>query len=255
MKSLFAFAIYLVLTTNAFAQKNEGTIYYKETIKLEINFDDMPNLTPEMKAMFPQEQAMENVLYFNENASLYTGLSKAGENDVDYKSDDEDVQIKIQMDAPEHFYYQNLKNKEVVESRDLFGKKFLITSADKIKWKISSETKEILGHPCTKATAMAKDSMMLEAWFTTKIPASVGPDKFHNLPGAVLEASMDNGKRTIVATKIEATTDATKIVQPKKGKKVSQEEYRKIVEEKQKEMAAEYGGKGNVIIKTETIEN
>lgn len=256
MKTLFSFIICIALITNSFAQKNQGTIYYKEKIKLDINFDEIPGLIEEVKAKLPKEQSMDKVLYFNENASLYTGVSKdENSNDVEYKSDKEDLEIKIQMDAPEHYYYQNLKSKSVVESQDFFGKKFLITGMEKIKWKVSSETKEILGYACTKATAMTQDSMELTAWFTTAIPASVGPGKFHYLPGAVLEVQIDGGKRSLVATKVDlGNVDASKIVEPKKGKKVSQEEFRKIFNEKQKEMAAEYGGKGNFIIRTERIE-
>lgn len=256
MKLFFALLICLTTFVTT-AQQTEGTIQYKETFKIEIDFDNMSGMTEEMKKMIPMEQTLENVLYFTKDASLYTGVVKGEDKDVEYKSKEDDIEINIKMDAPEHIYYQNLKNKEVTESKDLFDKKFLITGADKMKWKIGTETKEILGYNCTKATAaMDTENNVVEAWFTTSIPTSIGPDKFHGLPGAVLEVNMDGGKRKITATQVSLEKpDESKMVQPKKGKKITSSEYKKLVEEKQKEMAEMYGGKGNFIIKTETIEN
>jgi len=251
MRVLLAIA-FCLLSIGVFAQKSEGTIQYKETIKMDISFEGMEGLTDEMKAMIPKEQSFKNTLYFNKDASLYTNVKDQESQDVDYKSDDDDVQIKIQMESPERSYYKDLKTKEVVESQDLFGKKFLIAGGEKIKWKMTSESKELLGYNCKKATT-TRDGKDVEAWFTTEIPSSIGPASFHYLPGAVLAVNSDGGKYVIEATKVNLeAVDAKKIAKPKKGKKVSHEEYEKIVKEKEKEMAEMYGGKGGVIIKMET---
>lgn len=256
MKPIFALILgFLTVTTTA--QKNEGTILYTEIFKLEINFDDIPGISEEIKKMIPPEQKIENILYFTQNASLYTRVPKEDNNDdVQYKSNKEDVQINTKMEAPEHFYYQNIQKQEIVESSNLFGKKFLIIGAEKIKWKVTTETKEILGYTCTKATTtIGTENRPVEAWFTTAIPASVGPDKFHYLPGAVLEVIVDGGKHSILATKIDLeNVDVSKIEEPKKGKKVTYIEYKKIEAEKRKEILEMHGGKSNFIIKKETIE-
>jgi GLPGLI family protein len=253
MRVLLAMA-FCLLSIGGFAQNSEGTILYKETIKMDISFEGMEGLTDEMKAMIPKEQSFESTLSFNKNASLYTNVIDQASNDVDYKSEEEDVQIKIQMDSPERSYYKDLKTKEIVESQDLFGKTFLILGGEKTKWKITSETKEVLGYTCKKATT-ARDGKAIEAWFTTEIPSSIGPASFHYLPGAVLAVSSDGGKYIIEATKINLeAVDVKNITKPKKGKKVSHEEYGEIVKEKEKEMAEMYGGKGGVIIKMETDE-
>ncbi|BDS14269.1 GLPGLI family protein [Aureispira anguillae] len=255
MKILFVFLLCALTTIRGFAQKTEGTIHYKETIKLDIDFDNMKGLTEEMKAMIPSEQSTNNVLFFNEEAALYTNVDVNEDKDIDYKSDDEDVQIQIKMDAPEQAYYYDFKNKESIERQDLFGKTFLITGNKKKKWKITTESKEILGYTCKKAISMADEGEAMEAWFTTEIPSSVGPRGINDLPGAVLAFSMKDGQYEVVATQIDfEKVDPKKIVKPKKGKKVNRKEYQKIVEAKQKEMAEIYGGNGNVILKTETIE-
>lgn len=252
MKTLLTI-ICCLLTWGLFAQKTEGVIEYKETIKLDIDLDGMEVLTEEMKAMFPSEQSNMNVLYFNKNASLYTNLaSDEDTKDVEYKSDDEDFDIQIKMDMPQQIYYHDLATKEYVESKDLFGRKFLITGKEKSKWKFSDETKKILDYTCKKAISTTDDGKKVEVWFTTKIPLPIGPSGMNGLPGAILAVALNNGQYTIAATKINfKKVDAKKIVKPKKGKKVSNEEFNKIVVAKQKEMAEMYGESGNVIIKTE----
>lgn len=255
MKTIVAFIVGCLGIVAVQAQKTEGTITYKETIALDIDFDNMKGLTEEMKAMIPKEQSINNTLYFTPNVSLYTNAKANEDQDANYKSDDESIQIQIKMDAPEKSYYYDLKNKESIESQDLFGKKFLIAGTPKIKWKITNNTQELLGYSCKKAIGTTTDGDAIEVWFTTEIPLPIGPSFVHGLPGAVLSVTMKEGTYTIAATKVNLEkVDAKKLVKPKKGKKVSREEYAKIAEAKQKEMAEIYGGSGNVIMHTETIE-
>ena len=59
-------------------------------------------------------------------------------------------------------------------------------------------------------------------------------------------AYFDNGKIEIKATKVDLK-EVDKIEIPDDGKEVTGEEYEKIVEEKMKEMAKEYGGNGTIL--------
>lgn len=252
MKGLFVIAL-SCLVSLSYAQKKSGIIQYKETIKLDIDMSSMKDIPEAVRSMIPTEQSVENTLYFTANASLYTNAEAEEDEGVDYKSDDNSMQIDIQMDMPEHQYYHDLKTAEVVESQDLFGKKFLITGSQKMKWKLSNETKEVLGYTCKKATLTEGDKQV-EAWYTSEIPVSIGPANFHDLPGAVLAVNQ-GAQRTIIAINVEfKKVDNSLIVKPKKGKKVTSEQFKKIAEEKAKEMAEMYGGNGTVIMKTETIE-
>lgn len=83
------------------------------------------------------------------------------------------------------------------------------------------------------------------AWYTPSIPVAGGPSNFTQLPGMVIQVEIDGTNRVITAEKItlkELEKDAIK--KPKKGKKVTREEYRKIVKEKMDEMRKERGGRG-----------
>jgi hypothetical protein len=59
-----------------------------------------------------------------------------------------------------------------------------------------------------------------------------------------------NGDRTITATSVDLSApDKNMLVKPKQGKKVTPEEYRKIIDEKMKEMGGEGGSGQQVIIR------
>lgn len=255
MKTLFASLFSLLLVSQSFAQNTEGTITYKESIKLDIDLDALGDLPEAVKAQIPTEQSTENVLTFHPTASLYTNVSKDENQGVDYQSEEEDVQIQIQVANSDRAYFYDVSKRASIESQDLFGKKFLVGNTKPRKWKIGKETKEILGYTCQKATSTSDDDKLVEAWFTSKIPVEVGPSSFHGLPGAILSVRAEDGNYEIVATKVVfEKVDRTMVVAPKKGKKVMAVQFKEIVEEKQKEMMEEYGGDGNMIFKTETIE-
>lgn len=82
------------------------------------------------------------------------------------------------------------------------------------------------------------------AWYTPMIPASHGPAEFGGLPGLILE--LNTGNTTMLCTKVVLNPqDEIAIEIPEKGKEVSREEYRKIVDEKAKEMSERFGGGNN----------
>ena len=68
----------------------------------------------------------------------------------------------------------------------------------------------------------------------------------------ILEVSSkgERGSRTIVATAInEKELEKDLIKEPSKGKKVTSEEFKKIVDEKTKEMQEQMGGRRGIIIR------
>ncbi len=234
----FILSVLFIIATNivAFAQTS-GEIFFKESRKLDIKLPD--NIPEEMKAKIPMSHDSKKMLRFTKDASIYANVEK-GSNDTNIDhSEGDDMEMKIVIKQPEDILYKNLKDNQLVDKRDLMGKDFLIKDElQKIAWKLGSETKNVLDYPCTKATTIiGKDTVI--AWFTTKIPVSTGPFNLGKLPGMVLEASFNSGKRTFVATKIDLKDiDEKTIVAPTKGKKVSAEEYEKIADEKRREMNA-----------------
>lgn len=163
-------------------------------------------------------------------------------------------------------YFKNLKEKRFVSKTDIMGKTFLIKdSIPNYQWQLTSETKNIGNYTCYKATFTQEvENMMMTvengetkqtkktetiittAWYTPQIPISNGPTFYHGLPGLILE--INDGKTTIVCMEIVLNpSEKITISEPDKGKIVSQTEYDKIREEKNKELMERFqsrDGKG-----------
>ncbi len=227
------------------AQHTEGVIYYKETVQLDVQF---PEGQEHLKDMVPASQSRGKALFFTAEKSLYKDLDPAdNETEINHEEEGGNMQIKMVIASPDNRMYKDFSTGKVVDQRDFMGRKFLID--DQIKeyaWKITGEQKELLGYTCQKAI-LQDTAQNLVAWFTPQIPLPNGPDAYGQLPGMILETNIDDGKRTVVASKIDLNKPEKAAIEvPKKGKKVTAEEFEKIRAKKLKEMGAE-GGRGAVI--------
>lgn len=178
--------------------------------------------------------------------------------------------------------YKNIKEGKFLESTESFGKKFLIEeSVEQPNWELGSETKQIGNYTCFKATLVKKtdaldwrsmrrrrsndkkkDSVKIQkitkeietpkevvvtAWYTPQIPVSNGPGNYWGLPGLILE--INEGRTTVLCSEITMNpSEKIEIKVPKKGKKVTREEYTTIMKKKMEEMREMFrnrrGGKG-----------
>ena len=154
------------------------------------------------------------------------------------------------MSQPEEKMYINFTDKIKIEQREFMTRTFLITGAlEQGNWKLTGNQKMIMEYPCQEATRIAENDTV-SAWFTPAIPVSAGPGNYVNLPGLVLEVNINNGNQIILAQNIDLKEiDNDLITQPKKGKKISQAEFDKIVEEKMKEMGGAVRGGNQAIIR------
>ncbi|MCB9285144.1 MAG: GLPGLI family protein [Lewinellaceae bacterium] len=245
MKRILTCAL-LVLPFMLFAQNQEGRIVYKESIKLNIQ---LPEGQEEMAKNLPTSQSFDMMLRFDEKASLYANYeSEPGAGDTEWTGSEGGATIKMIIQRPENQLYKDLQEKRKVEMREFMGKRFLI--ADELQpyqWKITGEQQMILDYPCIKAVH-ADSNRTVVAWFTPQIPVSTGPDDYGQLPGLILAVDVDNGERTVTASSIVLGEDQTEfLVEPTKGKKVTQAEFDEIEAQKRKEM--EEGGEGGIMIK------
>lgn len=243
----------LCIVSIARAQNTSGKINYTETVKFNIDLGGDVDVqsngavnSDDIRKMMPNEQHAKKVLYFSPDATLYTAdKSKEKENnDVDQTNGS--MHMMIHMEVPEDITYTSIKDNKQIEQRDFMGRKFLVTSdVEKTKWKLTGHQKTILNYPCQEAV-MQKDKDTLTAWFTAAIPVASGPQGYSGLPGMILEAKQ-NSVMTIKAEAVSFGEENNKLIsKPKEGKKVTEAEYKEIVEKKTKEMAQEYGGKANV---------
>ena len=246
------FTLFALLTTlGSYAQStiSSGQIKYKETLKLELDLSTDNPMFEQIKDQIPDERTTDKLLTFKDSESLYTNQpSKKEDKEVEI-ANDESLTIRMDFDVPEEIFYYNSSSKEGLQQRSFMGRTFLVSGEKTFKWKITGETKEILGYTCTKATT--GDSIQTVAWFTSEIPVFSGPDVYAGLPGLILEVDIEEGKRVIQATDIDLADIETAIAKPTKGKKVNSEQFAKIMKKKMEEMRQEFGGSGNVMIITE----
>ncbi len=218
MKKIF---ILLFLAQAAWAQ-NTGVVKYKQVIK----FDMTPELKAALHGIELPDQKSSYELVFSPEESLYKKLHEKN------KASSNVMMVGANAD---YFFYVNLAEKKTIEQEEFLGKRFLISGDwSKDDWKVSGETKMILGHPCLKAK-MTDTSGVITAWFAMDIKVPFGPKEYGQLPGLILELKIHD-KTTIVAHEIELKPLIEPIKKPKKGKKVTSEEYEVIKKEKLKEL-------------------
>lgn len=241
------FLLAFILPVFAFGQTNEGEIIYEETVRLTLDLPD--DMGEEMRSMMPTSQSFSRSLIFNEKASLYRDFTPDEDDEMEFEGEHGGAQIKMVMKAPENTMYTDLENGNSVNSREFFGRMFLISGELKERaWKLTGKQKKVLDYVCQQAIWEGEENTV-EAWFTPQIPVSAGPAEFNGLPGLILEVSIDDGARTTIAQKVNLEpVRKGEIKEPTKGKAVSRKEFEKIEAEKLKEMEAEMGSGGGMII-------
>ena len=144
--------------------------------------------------------------------------------------------------------YLDFTKNEMIVSKDIDGKIFLITSKIKpFEWKISRELKKINGFNAKKATYEYQD-FLYEVWFSTEIKSKCGPDNAYGLPGLLLEAKMIHREKPENYTQYKLNDlkidNSLAFSVPTKGKPTTTEEYKKFREEYDKRLAEAYGNNG-----------
>jgi GLPGLI family protein len=222
-----------------FAQ-SEGTIFYDTKVNVHRT---LPPDRPEMKEMVPEFNIHKNKLLFQNKETLYLNIDEEEEEEFG-----DDNGPRIRMRRPMNEYYFNFNNSKRVTVQEFFGKRFIIEdSAKTLPWKLTSETKTILGKECRKATWFNQErNQNVIAWYCDKLPPFLGPEMFNSLPGTVLEVDINDGERVITAKQI-STDKLPKgdLKIPTKGEKTTEAEFRKMAEDQRKRM----GANGNVIIR------
>lgn len=105
------------------------------------------------------------------------------------------------------------------DNQAIYNEKFV-----KMKWDIKDSTKTISNYKCQKATTNFR-GREYTAWFTPELPIKVGPWKFNNLPGAILQVYDQSKRYSWNAEKISQSEDAEQLPDFKGLKKYSIKDY------------------------------
>lgn len=224
------FLLFLCLT--GFAQQNQGTIVYEQTI------DVHRQLTGEReryKQWAPKTITNKYQLTFTQTESMFKT----------YYSEEEDPGPGRGrrrwgfFGGNEGEMYRNFTDMRYVNSREFEGKRYLIKgNIEQTPWKVTGVTRDIGGYPCMQA--IYDDSLeqrALTAWFTPSIPVAAGPSIYGQLPGLIMALDINNGEMVFrpVTISFEAPEEKA-LEEPKRGKDITDEEFEKMQRERIAEM-------------------
>lgn len=237
------------------AQVKEGTIMYERKINMHKTIQD-----EQMRAMMPEFRTSRHMLLFSDSVSVYKAVPDDEAPDPFAGGGGPRVIMRFGgSDGGD--LYKNLTQSKSIQSSELGGKNFLITDTiQQQPWKIGTETKQILGYTChkasrkiTQAAPMIRRMVMggggsptqdtttqsrpqgkeveVVAWYAENIISPVGPESYGQLPGVILQLDIDNATTVYTATEVKKSVDMKELKEPKKGKTVTRPEFQKMMME------------------------
>ena len=261
MKKIILF--FFVIPFSITAQEFQGKAYYMS--KTILNTDFIKNIPPERRervlSRMKSNSEKNYVLDFNTTSSLFKE-----EVQLETTGGNQRWSMFSSLGSNEGTVYRDILSNAFISKQELLGKTFLIKDTlTKSKWTMTGQTKKIGIYTCYNATQEVESEVRaiqfgrssqrasenkdvpkktkittLSTWFTPEIPVATGPSFYSGLPGLILEVSDDN--RTILCTKVVLNPkEKIKIKAPKKGTVVNNEEFKKIQEDKIKEMREQFG--------------
>lgn len=247
MKIWFTSLALTVISTLC-AQQKEGTILYERKQNM---YKNLPN--EQMKAFIPEFRTSNHMLLFSDSISVYRLIPEVDAPDPFAGGGGGIVEIRVGGGADGEMY-KNFAQQKGLQSTEMGGKNFLIVDTLKHQpWKLSEETKKILGYTCYKATKKTTAPRMMMrsmsiggpntgdtvksnssstpkeietvAWYTNDIVTPAGPENYGLLPGLILEIDVDNGTTVFKATEVKATLNKKELKEPTKGKIIGRKEF------------------------------
>lgn len=248
MKKIILLVGVLVSLTaaNVVFGQTTGVINYEAKINMHRN---IPPERESMKAMIPEFRTTKQQLFFNETESLYKMVIEDEEESFTSGSAGGGG-MRMTFRMPNTELYLDQSAGTTLSKQEMMGKNYLIEDSVKMApWKFGTQTKTIANYECNMAFYTQTDTIKIEgrepivrtqeitAWFTNAFRPFLGPERFNTLPGAVLAIDINNGERVIVAKTIEIRElKKNELKAPASGTKVTQAEFRKIMEEQMKQM-------------------
>jgi len=268
MKRTFLLLPGMLALLSVSAQTKQGTITYEKKVNMYRTITD-----EQMRAMIPEYRTNKFTLQFSDSSSIYHVVAEDEAPDP-FAGGGGGARVFFRTSGAggdNSILYKNFATGKSIEATDLGAKTYLIEDSIRThQWKLTDETKAILGHPCRKAvtvqtvtvpkgmkmvtmsvnggkatsdtTTKAADGPQTKqvevvAWYADDIASPVGPDNNGGLPGVILQLDVNNAETVYTATNISKDINGKEMKEPTKGKKVTRTEFRKL-------QADAFGGQG-----------
>lgn len=247
MRKIWMSSLAVLCIQGAMAQQTEGKVIYERTMELQLRLAGMPE---EMQRQVPRTRTDKIEVSFANNQSLRRQLPPEETDEQAFNNAVEgggrSVQIRMVGPGADDLTFTDLTKGSIVNQQELGTKKYLvIDSVRKLNWKLTGETRIILGYTCQQAIAQrittrmqsnlvngemkreeVPDTANITAWFTPAIPVAAGPEVQGQLPGLILAMDINNGRTVYKALELSPKVDVATIKEPKGGKKLTQQEFR-----------------------------
>ena len=255
----------LLLITVANAQQKEGRVVYERTMQLQLR---MAGMGSDVEQVIPRTRVDKIEVLFANNQSLRRQVpEEAPADETVSDGPGGGIQIRVFNGQADDVTYNNFSEGKLVEKREFAARKYIISdSIRRMNWKLTGETKTILGFVCQQAisqrisvrtmttmdngqmkTEKVPDTSNITAWFAPSIPVSAGPEYQGQLPGLILAIDINNGRTVYKAIEVSPKADIASIKEPKGGKKVTPDEFAKERDAAMEEMRKNNTGRGRTI--------
>ena len=168
---------------------SKGKITFERKVNayglLRDNFDIADNsrlqqFSDQYKASYQQFHKSAFELYFNDSMSFYTPVKTVNSSDQ-----------FIDVIASGNSVLTNFHTLQHLSDKSLADNHYVIKAPlQKIKWRYTNDTREILGFHCHRANAIILDSIYVVAFYTDQITSRSGPESFWGLPGMILQIAL-----------------------------------------------------------------
>jgi GLPGLI family protein len=253
MKYFLVLTFIVSLSKICYTQQKEGRVIYEKTYQILAKNASVQKDVTYIDIKAEPEQFEMN---FASNRMNWRQLPTIVNNSAfDITNPGEFTNVSTGFNDGENLFC-DLTKQILVQQMSLYDKKYIVTdSLKKGRWKITEDTRIILGHNCRKAISQIVekkvsyfvlngklepreviDSSIVTAWYAIDIPVSFGPEMQGQLPGLILRLEIRNGDIVYSAVKISSNANRQLIKEPIKGKKVTKNQFEMESEKLNKQM-------------------
>ncbi len=226
MKNILIFLLFFI-STYLFSQVESGYVTYGESI-VSAPVDTSKIKDNQIKMIISQQNSAIRKALSSDSDLYEMHFNKKESNFELVPFLENDINPNLKRAVSNGIYYNNLEKDISLHQLYAYDEYFLIKDeSNPFDWKISKDSKKIGDYICYKATTIVENHRKIKSeivvWFTPEIPFQYGPKNYGGLPGLIL-ALQERG-HYFYAKKIVLSNKEKVIGIPKKGKKVSLEEF------------------------------
>lgn len=177
----------------------------------------------EMRANFQTSRRFNYRLFFEGEKNIVWEATS-------HKQQLENSPMKINFGiVTTHIYPEK---KVAISQGNIFEKSFIVSEKlPEVQWQVVDSIRNIGPFEARKAIGSV-EGKKLEAWYTTEIPVSIGPNLYGGLKGLILEINLENGDTFLFKEYHAEIPQEVNFTPPSKGKEITKEEFDKLAREK-----------------------